>query len=188
MSSVTLAPRLVNAEPLPSRVDASFIPNDDKDEHGIDLAKLSEEEKERRALARRTKSALAADADAHRQEEKRRRWAEEGSYLTREKLEAGAPCRGCGLAIIDELGDWPPLMLLTDEERTERERMNKAFTDRHPDCRSVRWSMSGSHTTHCGLPHHTLRRVLPSAAPRGSTDRSHRPTASECGCHRPKRP
>lgn len=25
-------------------------------------------------------------------------------------------------------------MLLTDEERTERERMNKAFTDRHDRC------------------------------------------------------
>lgn len=114
------------------------------------MAKRSEEEKEDRALARRTKSALAAEADAHRQEEKRRRWVEEGSHLTREELEAGVPCRSCGLAIIDELGDWPPLMLLTDEERTERERMNKAFTDRHPDCRSLRWSMSGSRTTHCG--------------------------------------
>jgi hypothetical protein len=114
------------------------------------VAKLSEEENQRSALARRTKSALAAEADAHRQEVKRRQCAEEGSYLTREELEAGAPCRGCGLAIIDELGAWPPLMLLTYEERTERERMNKAFTDRHPDCRSVRWSMSGSRTTHCG--------------------------------------
>jgi hypothetical protein len=41
-------------------------------------------------------------------------------------------------------------MLLTDEERTEWGRMNKAFTDRHPGCRSLRWSMSGSRTTHCG--------------------------------------
>jgi hypothetical protein len=114
------------------------------------VAKLSEDEKERRALARRTKSALAAEADAHRQEAQRRRWAEEGTRLTRAELEAGVCCRGCGLPIIDELGDWPPLMLLTDEERTERENVNQAFTSRHPDCTSVRWSMSGSRTTHCG--------------------------------------
>ena len=114
----------------------------------------------------------------------KRRSADAGrkrDYLIREELEAGAPCRGCGLAIIDELGDCPPLMLLTDEERIERERMNKAFTDRQPGLQ-VRPVVDER------LPHHTLRRVLPSAAPRGSTDRSHRPTASECGCRRPKRP
>lgn len=111
---------------------------------------LSENEKERRALARRTKSALAAEADAHRQEAKRRRWAEEGTRLTRAELEAGVCCRACGLPIIDELGDWPPLMLLTDEARTERANANRAFASRHPDCGSVRWSMSGSRTAHCG--------------------------------------
>lgn len=114
------------------------------------MANLSEDERERRVLARRTKSALAAEADAHRQEAKRRRWAEKGTRLTRAELEAGDCCRGCGLPIIDELGDWPPLMLLTDGERTERENANRAFASRHPDCKSVRWSMSGSRTTHCG--------------------------------------
>lgn len=117
---------------------------------GRDVAKISEDEKERRALARRTKSALAAEADAHRQEAKRQRWAKEGTRLTRAELEAGVCCRGCGLPIIDELGDSPPLMLLTDEERTERENVNRAFASRHPDCKSIRWSMSGSRTTHCG--------------------------------------
>jgi hypothetical protein len=114
------------------------------------VAKLSEYEKERRALARRTKSALATEADAHRREAQRRRWAEEGTRLTRAELEAGVCCRGCGLPIIDELGDWPPLMLLTDEERIERENADRTFANRHPDCKSVRWSMSGSRTTHCG--------------------------------------
>jgi hypothetical protein len=114
------------------------------------VANLSNDEKERRALARRTKSALAAEADAHRQEVKRRRWAEEGSRLTRAELEAGVCCRGCGLPVIDELGDWPPLMLLTDEEQNERENANQAFASRHPDCKSIRWSMSGSRAAHCG--------------------------------------
>jgi hypothetical protein len=119
------------------------------------VAKVSEDEKESRALARRTKSALAVEADAHWQEAKLRRWAEDGTRLTRADLQAGVCCRGCGLPIIDGLGDWPPLMLLTDEERTERENANRAFANRafanrHPDCKSVRWSMSGSRTTHCG--------------------------------------
>lgn len=114
------------------------------------MANPSNDEKERRALARRTKSALAAETEAHRQEAKRRRWADEGSRLTRAELEAGVCCRGCGLPVIDELGDWPPLMLLTDEEQTERENANRAFASRHPDCSSLRWSMSGSRATHCG--------------------------------------
>lgn len=114
------------------------------------MANLSNDEKERRALARRTKSALAAETEAHRQEAKRRRWANEGSRLTHAELEAGVCCRGCGLPVIDELGDWPPLMLLTDEEQIERENANRAFASRHPDCTSLRWSMSGSRATHCG--------------------------------------
>lgn len=121
-----------------------------QDETPENVANLSNDEKERRALARRTKSALAAEADAHRQEAKRRRWANEGSRLTRAELEAGVCCRGCGPPVIDELGDWPPLMLLTDEEQIERENANRAFASRHPDCSSLRWSMSGSRATHCG--------------------------------------
>lgn len=131
-------------------MDDSFHLQRSKMRRGRDVAKLSEDEKERGALARRTKSALAAEADAHRQEAQRRRWAEEGTRLTRAELEAGVCCRGCGLPIIDELGDWPPLMLLTDEERTERENADRTFASRHPACTSVRWSMSGSRMTHCG--------------------------------------
>lgn len=113
------------------------------------MANLSNDEKQRRTLARRTESAPAAETEAHRQEAKHRRWADEGSRLTRAELEAGVCCRGCGLPVIDELGDWPPLMLLTDEEQTERENANRAFASRHPDCKSARWSMSGSRATPC---------------------------------------
>jgi hypothetical protein len=55
------------------------------------MAKRSEEEQEPRALTHRTKSALAAEADAHRQEEKRRRGVEEGSHLTRENSKPASP-------------------------------------------------------------------------------------------------
>lgn len=114
------------------------------------MAKLSEEEKERRAVNRRRKAALAAEADAIRHDDKRREWAENGTRLTRAELEAGVACRGCGLAIIDGLGDRPALMKMTDEERLEHEAAEAAFMARHPDCHAIRWAMSGSRTTHCG--------------------------------------
>lgn len=115
------------------------------------MAKLSEEEKERRAANRRRKGALEAEADAVRNEQQRRQWAEQGMHLTRAELEAGVPCPGCGLPIIDGQGDRPPLMKLTDEERTEHEHAEEDFKARHPGCRSHRWSMSGSRTIHCGF-------------------------------------
>lgn len=114
------------------------------------LVKLSEEEKESRAVNRRRKAALTAEADAIRREDKQREWAENGTRLTRAELEAGVACRGCGLPTIDGLGDRPALMKMTDEEQLEREAAEAAFTARHPNCHASRWTMSGSRTTHCG--------------------------------------
>lgn len=115
------------------------------------MAKPSAEEKERRAINRRRKAALTAEADAIRNEVKRREWVENGTRLTREELLAGVPCRGCGLAIIDGLGDRPGLMKMTEDERAEYEASEADFAVRHPDCRAARWSMSGSRTTHCSF-------------------------------------
>lgn len=115
------------------------------------MAKLSEEEKERRAANRRRKRALEAETDALRREERRKMWVEHGAYLTRAELEAGVNCRGCGLPILDGLGGWPPLLKLTDEERREYEAAEADFKTRHPDCRSHRWSMADSRTAHCGF-------------------------------------
>ena len=113
------------------------------------MAKLSDEEKERRAVSRRRKAALIAEADALRNEAKRRVWAENGTRLTRAELLAGVPCRGCGLPIIDRLGDRPALMRMTEDERSEYEASEAEFAARHPDCRAARWSMSRSRTMHC---------------------------------------
>lgn len=115
------------------------------------MAKLSAEEKERRAAARQRKAALAAEEDALRKEAKHREWDANGARLTLAEIEAGVHCRGCGLAVIDGLGGRPPLMRMTDLERREYEVSEAAFKARHPDCRSHRWSMSGSRTTHCGF-------------------------------------
>ena len=38
-------------------------------------------------------------------------------YLTREQAAAGELCRGCGLPVIDNLGNWPGTMYLTDKQR-----------------------------------------------------------------------
>ena len=115
------------------------------------MAKLSEEEKARRATDRRRHSAVLAEGEAARQTRKRREWLANGTYLSREELEARVPCRGCGKSIIDGLGEWPPLMKLNDEQKRDYEAADAAFKSRHPECHASRWSMAGSRTTHCSF-------------------------------------
>lgn len=114
------------------------------------MAKLTEEQRAQRATARRRSAALAAEEDALRQERKRQEWDDNGTPLTRDEMEAGVPCRGCGQPIIDGLGDWPPLMKLTEQEKREYDAAQADFAARHKDCRGYRWSMSGSRALHCG--------------------------------------
>ncbi|MDK3258176.1 hypothetical protein [Blastococcus capsensis] len=85
---------------------------------GADMAQLTEEQKAQRAAARRG-TTLAAEEDALRRERKRREWDADGTQLTRDEIEAGVGCRGCGQPSIDALGDWPLLMKLTDDEKRE---------------------------------------------------------------------
>jgi len=112
---------------------------------------LTEAEKEARAVKRRQTAALKEEAQAHRRESKRREWREQGMYLTREEAAAGELCRGCGLPVIDNLGNWPPLMHLTDEEREAHDRAEERFRVLHPNCGESRWSVDGSRVTHCSL-------------------------------------
>ncbi len=53
--------------------------------------------------------------------------------------------------MIDNLGDSPPTMHMTPEERIEHDAAELRFRALHPDCESHRWTMSGSRATHCGL-------------------------------------
>lgn len=115
------------------------------------MAKLSEEEKAKRAERRRRAAALAAEETASRDEAKQREWVANGAYLSREELEAGVHCRGCELPIIDGLGDWPPLMKMDENQRLEYESAVTDFRARHSDCHASRWSMSGSRATHCSF-------------------------------------
>ncbi len=111
---------------------------------------LTEEQKTARAEKRRMNDALKEEARAHRDEARRQRWIDEDMYLTREQAAAGEPCRGCGLPVIDNLGNWPGTMYLTDEQRMEYDAAGARYRAMHPDCDSHRWSMSGSRATHCG--------------------------------------
>ena len=115
------------------------------------MAKLSEEEKARRATNRRRHGAVLAEEEAARQTRKRQEWVANGTYLSRAELEARVPCHGCSQPIIDDLGQWPPLMKLDDEQKRDYEAADAAFKSRHPDCHSSRWSMAGSRTTHCSF-------------------------------------
>ncbi|WP_448810379.1 hypothetical protein [Agromyces bauzanensis] len=110
---------------------------------------FTEEQKTARGLKRKQTAALRAEADAHRREATMREWQERGLLLTYAELLAGEPCRGCGNAIIDDLGDRPPLVKMTDEERLEYQRLDEAFARVHVDCHEARWSMAGSQAIHC---------------------------------------
>lgn len=114
------------------------------------MPKPSEEQLAARGAARARKQALAAEEGHLRHEAAHQRWITEGKYLTREEAASSAPCRGCGLLVIDGLGSWPPLLKLTPEQREEYEAQNAAYAARHKDCRAHCWSVSGSRTTHCG--------------------------------------
>jgi hypothetical protein len=85
------------------------------------MAKLSDEQKARRATDRHRHGAVLAEEKAARQTRKRREWVANGTYLSRRELEARVPCRGCGQSIIDGLGEWSPLMKLDDEQKRDYE-------------------------------------------------------------------
>ncbi len=85
------------------------------------MAKLSEQQTTKRALARRRSETLAAEADHERNEAERREFRENGMYLTREEVEAGEPCGACGLPHVAGLGGRSPLMDMTDEQRAEHD-------------------------------------------------------------------
>ncbi|MGU3426506.1 hypothetical protein ACLBWV_16410 [Microbacterium paraoxydans] len=115
------------------------------------VAKLTEEQKAARVAKRQMTNALREEAGAHRNEAKRQEWRDKGMYLTREQAAAGELCRGCGLPVIDNLGNWPGTMYLTPEEKAEYDADQARYKEMHPDCEAHRWSMSGSRATHCGF-------------------------------------
>ena len=103
------------------------------------MAKLAEEVKARRALERRSRSAMLAEEEDARQTRKRREWVANGTYLSLEELEAHVPCRGCGQSIIDRLGEWPPLMQLDDQQKRDYVAAEAEFNSRHPECTCPHW-------------------------------------------------
>ncbi|MEV6530486.1 hypothetical protein AB0M86_12950 [Streptomyces sp. NPDC051639] len=113
------------------------------------MAKLTEEQKRQRAAKRALRSALDAEADDRRRRAQDERWKREGTRLSWADYVAGKPCQGCGEPMQDGLGDWYPLMKLSESEKHEHEEADRRFRERHADCRSGRWSISGSRVTHC---------------------------------------
>jgi hypothetical protein len=106
---------------------------------------------EERELRRARRDAEAAETQARRWRDAARRWKDEGLRMTRAEFEAGEPCRGCGLPILDELGNFPPLLQMTDEERAAYDAEEARYKECHGDCHGGRWSASGSRTLHCTM-------------------------------------
>jgi hypothetical protein len=113
------------------------------------MARMTDEQREQKALLRARRAAEAAEEADRRTEERRQQWQREGTYMSWAEIEAGEPCRGCGQPLLDGMGSWPPLLQLTPEQRAEYDREDAAFRERHAGCRAGRWSMSGHRTSHC---------------------------------------
>lgn len=111
---------------------------------------LTSDQKADRARERQLATALKEETRAKRLEARSREWATKDMYLSREEAANGEPCRGCGLPVVDNLGDWPATMYLSRDERIEYDVERARFRERHPDCESHLWSMVGSRATHCG--------------------------------------
>jgi hypothetical protein len=94
---------------------------------------------------------LKEEARVRAREAMRVEWQDKGMYLSREQAAASELCRACELPVIDNLGDWPPLMQLTEQQRRDREAADSVFAQRHRNCHAHSWSMEGSRATHCGL-------------------------------------
>lgn len=69
-------------------------------------------------------------------------------YLTREQAAAGELCRGCGLPVIDSIGNWPGTMYLWPEQKVEHDADRARYKEMHLHCEAHRWSTSGSRATH----------------------------------------
>lgn len=113
------------------------------------MPKMTEEQRQQRALARARREALAAEEDDRRLEKRRQQWIEQGTYLTVAEI-AGEPCRGCGEPLLDGLGDWPAPLHMTPAQRRNCDDADASFRERHSGCRAHRWSMSANRTAHCG--------------------------------------
>ncbi|GAB3474551.1 hypothetical protein [Nocardiopsis coralliicola] len=71
--------------------------------------------------------------------------------LTWEQYSAGEPCPGCGQPYRDkEHWESKATMHFTDEERVRYEAEQARFKQHHGECHTMRHSVSGSLTTHCG--------------------------------------
>jgi hypothetical protein len=108
-------------------------------EHTLAMATWTDEHKAAQVAKRRRKSALAAAAAGYESNEaNRRKWETNGTRLSREEFDAGVSCRGCGLPIIDGLGDRPPLLKLMEAERAEFDASDADDLARHRSCQSHR--------------------------------------------------
>jgi hypothetical protein len=71
--------------------------------------------------------------------------------LTYEDYRRGAPCPGCGRPYRDpERWEFRGTMHMNPEERLRYDAEQELFASIHPDCHSIRHTVSGSLTTHCG--------------------------------------
>ncbi|MCX5206886.1 hypothetical protein OG897_36485 [Streptomyces sp. NBC_00237] len=113
------------------------------------MAKLTEEQRARRAATRARRKALAAE-ESHRQDRERSaRWRREGKPLSWAEYIAGVPCRGCGEPMHDGRGNRPSLANLTKDQRSDYEALEERFQQRHADCQGGRWGISESWVSHC---------------------------------------
>ena len=68
--------------------------------------------------------------------------------LTRDEINAGAPCRGCGRPFFGG-PDRVALLHESPEQRIAREAEDAAFRALHPDCHAGGWTLRDGGVRHC---------------------------------------
>jgi hypothetical protein len=68
--------------------------------------------------------------------------------LTRDELEAGELCRGCGRPFFGG-PEWVPLLHETPRQRTAREAEDATYRSSHGDCHAGTWTVTGGGIHHC---------------------------------------
>lgn len=82
-----------------------------------------------------------------------RRWRDaqqaRAPRLTRDEFEAGVPCPGCGLPLVDGYGMPRFERERTPEQQADYEREQARWEEQHGECKLGRWSTEGSLAMHC---------------------------------------
>jgi hypothetical protein len=77
-------------------------------------------------------------------------WQVDGiAPLTYDEFLAGETCRACNEPLVDDRGNTPAILHMTDEQRPFWDVEDARYDAAHSDCRAGRWTVAPGGPTHC---------------------------------------